>query len=101
MGILICDKKPKPNNKPQVITSNNKFDVENNSTNATEKNNNNNNNNANPPLREQPTNDKLENKDDIKDENNNNHINDFNNFNNFENIEKFILKLKYARKFSK
>jgi len=72
MGILICDKKPKPNNKPQVITSNNKFDVENNSTNATEKNNNNNNNNANPPLREQPTNDKLENKDDIKDENNNN-----------------------------
>ena len=71
MGIIICDKKTKPNNKPQVIKSNNKLDVENNSTNATEKNNNNNNNNANPPLREQPTNDKLENKDEIKDENNN------------------------------
>ena len=71
MGIIICDKKTKPNNKPQVIKSNNKLDVENNSTNATEKNNNNNNNNANPPLREQPTNDKLENKDENKDENNN------------------------------
>ena len=71
MGIIICDKKTKPNNKPQVIKSNNKLDVENNSINATEKNNNNNNNNANPPLREQPTNDKLENKDEIKDENNN------------------------------
>ena len=65
MGILICDKKSRQNNKPTVVKSN-KIDVENNSTNETEKNNNNNNINANLPLREQPTNDKLE----IKDENN-------------------------------
>ena len=65
MGILICDKKGRPNNKPSVIKSN-KHDVENNSTNETEKNNNNNNVNANLPLREQPTNEKL----DIKEENN-------------------------------
>jgi len=65
MGILICDKKSRQNNKPTVVKSN-KIDVENNSTNETEKNNNNNNINANLPLREQPTNDKLE----IKEENN-------------------------------
>jgi len=65
MGILICDKKGRPNNKQSVVKSN-KHDVENNSTNETEKNNNNNNINANLPLREQPTNDKLE----IKEENN-------------------------------
>ena len=66
MGILICDKKGRPNNKPPVVKSN-KLDVENNSTNETEKNNNNNNNiNANLPLREQPTNEQLE----IKEENN-------------------------------
>ena len=65
MGILICDKKSRQNNKPTVVKSN-KSDVENNSTNETEKNNNNNNINANLPLREQPTNDKLE----IKEENN-------------------------------
>ena len=64
MGILICDKKSRQNNKPTVVKSN-KIDVENNSTNETEKNNNNN-INANLPLREQPTNDKLE----IKEENN-------------------------------
>ena len=65
MGILICDKKSRQNNKPTVVKSN-KIDVENNSTNETEKNNNNNNINANLPLREQPTNYKLE----IKEENN-------------------------------
>ena len=65
MGIIICDKKGRANNKPSVVKSN-KPDVENNSTNETEKNNNNNNINANLPLREQPTNDKL----DIKEENN-------------------------------
>ena len=65
MGILICDKKSRQNNKPTVVKSN-KIDVENNSTNETEKNNNNNNINANLPLREQPTNEKLE----IKEENN-------------------------------
>ena len=65
MGIIICDKKGRANNKPSVVKSN-KPDVENNSTNETEKNNNNNNINANLPLREQPTNDKLE----IKEENN-------------------------------
>jgi len=65
MGILICDKKGRPNNKPSVVKSN-KHDVENNSTNETEKNNNNNNINTNLLLREQPTNEKL----DIKEENN-------------------------------
>ena len=65
MGILICDKKGRTNNKPPVVKSN-KHDVENNSTKETEKNNNNNIVNANLPLREQPTNDKLE----IKEENN-------------------------------
>ena len=65
MGIIICNKKGRANNKPSVVKSN-KPDVENNSTNETEKNNNNNNINANLPLREQPTNDKL----DIKEENN-------------------------------
>ena len=66
MGILICDKKSRQNNKPTVVKSN-KIDVENNSTNETEKNNNNNNINANLPLREQPTNDKLEIKEENKD----------------------------------
>ena len=63
MGIAICYKNPKSENKPQIVQPNNKLEIENNSTQATEKNNNNNinnTNNANPPLREQPTNDKLE-----------------------------------------
>ena len=50
MGILICDKKGRPNNKPPVVKSN-KLDVENNSTNETEKNNNNNNNNINDRIK--------------------------------------------------
>ena len=64
MGIIICDKKSKANNKPQVIKTKSKPEAENNSTTATEKNtnNNNNNNNPNPPLIEQPTNVKLETK---------------------------------------
>ena len=63
MGIIICDKKSKANNKPQVIKTKSKPEAENNSTTATEKNtNNNNNNNPNPPLIEQPTNVKLDTK---------------------------------------
>ena len=63
MGIAICYKNPKTENKPQIVQPNNKLEIENNSTQATEKNNNNNNinNNANLPLREQPTNDKFSN----------------------------------------
>ena len=40
MGIAICYKNPKSENKPQIVQPNNKLEIENNSTQATEKNNN-------------------------------------------------------------
>ena len=62
MGIIICDKKSRANNKNQVVKSKEKPDGEIALTDETEKNNNNNNNNVNLPLIEQPTNGKLETK---------------------------------------
>ena len=37
MGIAICYKNPKTENKPQIVQPNNKLEIENNSTQATEK----------------------------------------------------------------
>ena len=60
MGIIICDKNRRANNKNQVVKSKEKPEGEIASTDETEKNNNNNNNKENLPLIEQPTNVKLE-----------------------------------------
>ena len=60
MGIIICDKNRRANNKNQVLKSKEKPEGEIASTDETEKNNNNNNNKENLPLIEQPTNVKLE-----------------------------------------
>ena len=60
MGIIICNKKSRENNKNQVVKSKEKPEGEIASTDETEKNNNNNNNKENLPLIEQPTNEKLE-----------------------------------------